>query len=274
MRGIPAAPAALLILLTTGIRAASASLPEGHPFIASDSWLAAALSPPGQVPAFQRGISFNDSASASEFTARTPLKPASALLISGVIPGAAQIRGGELRGYIMLGAELGAWFAYRSLRTGGQDRKSSSERMAKSSFSLAAYHDSALAAGANPDSVSQNLAELEQIYQDNPSDYYESIGKRDDLSFGWSDFKRAVGGAGGGSSQQGLYALRRDDGNRLIRHANALLSGILVNHIVSAFDAYRAAKNYQRELPMGVRMNLHMDPLAGQAMVRFSRSAW
>ena len=223
---------------------------------------------------FQRGISFNDSTTATEYSPRKPLKPASALLISGAIPGAAQIRGGELKGYIMLGAELGAWFAYRSLRTGGQDRKASSERMARSSFSLTAYHDSALAVGANPDSVNQNLAELEQLFQDSPSDYYESIGKRDDLSFGWADFRRAASGAGGGSSQQGLYALRRDDGNRLIRHANALLSGILVNHIVSAFDAYRAAKNYQRDLPMGVRMNLHMDPIAGRAAIRFSRSMW
>ncbi len=268
-----AAFAAFLFLVLTAPQGAGASAGPS-PLLRGDSWVGAAMRVGQPDALFQRGIAISDTTHGVESLPPRPLSPATALLASALVPGSSQIRGRELKGYVMLGAEIGALFAYRSLRSGGRDRQASSETMARSAFSVAGYRDSALAVGANPDSVQSNVSELEQLISESPNDYYENIGKRDDLAYGWSDFRRALGGSGGSSDQQRQYALRREDGNRLLKHANTLLSGVLLNHIVSAFDAYRTAKNYEHDVPMGFRMKLNLDPFGGKLGVRFTRHSW
>lgn len=268
-----AALAAFLLLNATAPRVVGA-ISGQSPLLQGDSWLGSVMRVGQPRALFQRGITISDSAHGLESLPPRPLAPPTAMLASALIPGAAQIRGRQLRGYVMLGAELGAVFAYRSLHSGGKERQASSESMARSAFSLSGYRDSALALGANPDSVQSNVRELEQLFADSPNDYYEYIGKRGDLSYGWSDFQRAAGHAGGSSDEQRRYALRREDGNRLLKHANTLLSGVLLNHLVSAFDAYRTARNYERDVPLGFRMKLNMDPLAHRYGVRFARHMW
>ncbi len=194
----------------------------------------------------------------------TPLKPGTAFLLSAALPGASQIRERKLRGYMMLGVEAGFVFAYQALHTGGRDRLGAAEAMARSAYSIDAYQANALAApGANPAQVEANVNRLRDLLLNNTAEFYDAIARESELAYGWS-----------GSGQQQVYARRREDGNRLLTHANTLLSGVLLNHLVSAFDAFASARRYQRELGGGVKFKSDLDPFRGRGSVRLVKSLW
>jgi hypothetical protein len=117
--------------------------------------------------------------------------------------------------------------------------------------------------------VDQNASQLLDWQSNSPSEYYDAIGRDPSFVYGWSDYQ-----SGGSSTQRDQYLKRRDDSNRLLQHANTVLSAVLVNHIVSALDAFRAARNFQRNVPLGFRMAVQMDPLAGKAKLDLTRQLW
>ncbi|MBI5835668.1 MAG: hypothetical protein HZB25_00340 [Candidatus Eisenbacteria bacterium] len=238
-----------------------------------DSWVAERLRPDEAVALFERALESPDTArfTTADFEPRRPLKPGQAVMLSAVLPGLAQIRNRQLRGYVMLGLEAGLWFAYQGLRSGGRDRQASAERMAGSAFSVDAFEANASGKLA-PATIEQKAQELRAWKRDNRSEYLNALATDADLVYGWSDFSPA--GEAGASAERDAFVKRRDDGNRLLQHANTILSGVLLNHVVSAFDAYRNARKFQRELPLGVRMKVDLQPFDHRGSVVFTRSLW
>src|SRR5437868_15477573 len=116
----------LLLLLGAGpgrAAAAECATPAPYPLAARDGWVALTASPTWLAqkalePAAQAAPDFKASQP-------KPLEPSKAALLSLVVPGAAQIHDRRLKGYAMLGVEVGAWFAYQGLRSGGHDRENS-----------------------------------------------------------------------------------------------------------------------------------------------------
>ena len=220
-----------------------------------------------------RALEHADSAAAAGAAAikpsHQPLRPPQALLVSALVPGGSQIHDGKLRGYVMLGVEVGAWFAYQSLHSGGKDRDEAARGLANSAYGVRTYVRNARDNGVPPAEVLSDSLQLEQWIASSPSEFYDNIAHDPELLYGWSDYENANGH--GMSLQHDTFVKRRDDANRLLKHANALLSGVLLNHIVSAFDAYRAARNYERQMPMGVRMHMDLAPFSGRGSVRLMR---
>jgi hypothetical protein len=169
----------------------------------------------------------------------------------------------------MLGLEAGLWFAYQGLRSGGRDRQASAERLAAAAYSIERDSINAARSGqVSPGALTQYLKNLRDWQRNSPADYSDAIARDPGLIYGWSDFDTS-GGNHSFNHQQ--YVQRRDDGNRLLQHANTILSGVLLNHVVSAFDAYRSVRKFQRELPLGVSMKIDLQPFSGRGAVVLTR---
>jgi hypothetical protein len=262
----------LLALILAGRACPVQAGPGGNGLAAEDRWLAWVGHPDDPQAMFQRSLeAASPGSSATVSLPPAPLDHPKAGFLSLVVPGASQIRDHRITGFVMLGAEVGAWFAYQALRSGGHDRESSAEHMAQSAYSVDAYKKNAAAAGQSPATVEQNAAQLADWQSNSPSEFFDAIGRDPNFVYGWSDYQV---NAQNPSIQQGLYLKRRDDSNRLLQNANTVLSAVVLNHVISAVDAFRAAKNLKRQAPLGFLMSVHMDPFSGRANIDFTRHLW
>jgi hypothetical protein len=78
-------------------------------------------------------------------------------------------------------------------------------------------------------------------------EYYENIGKYDQFAGGWEDFAEY-------NTQPDTifmtplrddYLTQRYDSNKALKMATSFATIIMFNHLISAFDAIIAAKNYR-----------------------------
>ena len=233
-----------------------------------DCWVSAVVLAGDPAVMFERALEPAAPAAAEPPAARRSLKPGQAVMLSALVPGGSQIHDRSLRGYVMLGLEAGLWFAYQGLHSGGRDRQASAERLAASAYSIERDSVNAARSGqVSPGALAQYLSQLREWQRSSPSEYQDAIARDPGLIYGWSDFQAGTNS----SAQHDQFVQRRDDGNRLLQHANAILSGVLLNHVVSAFDAYRSVRKFQRELPMGVSMKVDLQPFSGRGAVVFTR---
>jgi len=242
------------------------------PLAAQDGWVGelSRAGEPGSL--FQRALEPPAEPSTPGEASRKPLKPGTAVLLSALVPGSSQIHDRSVKGYVMLGLEVGLWFTYQGLHSGGQDRQASAANLAAAAYSVDTYRANALASGnVDQATIDRTVNQLRDWQQHSPSDFLDAIAREPGLVYGWSDYGKAGSGA---SADHEAYVKRRDDGNRLLQHANTILSGVLLNHIISAFDAFRNARKLQRELPGGVSMRMDLRPFSGKASLVLSRKLW
>ncbi|HVP37969.1 MAG TPA: hypothetical protein VMS93_02180 [Candidatus Saccharimonadales bacterium] len=240
----------------------------------ADPWVARMLRAGDPGALFQRALESPAPAPEAEAAPHRPLKPGPAALLSAAVPGGEQMREGKLRGYVMLGIEAGLWFAYQGLHSGGKDREASAERLASASYSVDAYRANAADSGhVDQATIDRRAAQLRDWQLHSPADFWDAIARDPSLIFGWSDYRSsgATPDVPGSSQLYDTYVQRRDDSNRLLQHANTVLSGVILNHIISAFDAFQSARKFQRQLPMGVRMKVNLDPFGGRAALSLVR---
>jgi hypothetical protein len=92
--------------------------------------------------------------------------------------------------------------------------------------------------------------------------YYELIGKYDQYSPGWDDYTGAVTTQGVPIPTQKFldYAQMRGKANDYYNIASTAVSVIVVNHVISALDAYFTTKSFNKSFQADARMNLRHTP--------------
>ncbi|UCF78727.1 MAG: hypothetical protein JSW03_00160 [Candidatus Eiseniibacteriota bacterium] len=248
----------LMILLLAGAthtaECAEALVRPSGRLVLSDPLMGHLESPPRFLLA-QRAIRQERPASPEEEEAvESEKSPGKAFVFSLLAPGSGQLYVGAKRGYIFLGVEAIAWTSSYFLWRSGKDKKDEYEDFADGHWG---FPDSADAC-YNPE-ANQRLYEF---YLYDKEHYYEDIGKYPYYTCGWD-------------SPQSLqsYLGMRDDSNRLLKGSNYAIMAAVINHVVSAVDALRLARNYNMELSNGVKLDLKFEgsPESPGVMVVASR---
>ena len=169
--------------------------------------------------------------------------PNMALGLSAVVPGAGQIYSGESSGWIYAALEAASWVSYAIFRNNGNNGKKDAKTYAgdpndpSSRWSFKTYRDS----------TGQSTRDLEALYSSDPDVFYDAIGKNDALLKGWN---------GESNDTRSAYESVWTDADADLRRARSATNVIWVNHLVSAFDAFRAARLHNPPIERNMDLKL------------------
>ncbi len=201
--------------------------------------------------------------------------PGKAFLLSAIVPGAGEFyAGAKWRALIFAGIEVTSWVMHSKFQNKGDDLEEKYMRYANDNWDLGDWLEACLANDCNMlenshhiwveyegkeyivnDSLSIKFPEYISLAQNGDMrsvetrEYYENIGKYDQFSGGWKDF-------GDYNSEpdtiymspiRDSYLTKRLNSNNALEMATNFVSVIMFNHLISAFDAIIAAKNYSSE---------------------------
>lgn len=174
--------------------------------------------------------------------------PGTAALFSLAVPGAGQLVQGQKRGYLYLLAELALWGGFYALDQKGLDERDDYEQFADENWDYAAYLDwyDTYCNCENP----IGDYDCRPIAEHGSQEYYEDIGKyatywrwwnidgdENDPDFVWSDYSEDD------VSVRDSYWDMRKESNRDLKRARYLMAAALLNHVVSAVDAFVSARS-------------------------------
>jgi hypothetical protein len=217
--------------------------------------------------------SFSDSGVASRSGSATmrPKSPAKAFVLSFLVPGLGQYyNGNRIKPFLFLGVELAAWTLEIKFHGQGDDITAEFEAFNRehwlrgnyeNKFLLWTYHAT--------DDDSLQVQEISHHLPDTRTQqYYEMTGKYDQFAWGWDDANidgRKIDDYSQGdppptlvervpySARRLWYENRRYDANSKFNTAKNMIIVSMVNHLVSAFEAYFAAKARNNALPQADR---------------------
>ncbi|KPJ60804.1 MAG: hypothetical protein AMJ46_04895 [Latescibacteria bacterium DG_63] len=170
-------------------------------------------------------------------TGASEKSPGKAFVFSMLAPGSGQLYVGAKRGYIYLGVEAIAWTSSYFLWKSGKQKKDEYEDFADGYWTFPDTLDPCY----NPEANDR----LWEFYLHDKEHYYEDIGKYAYYICGWESPEHLE-----------TYRDMRDDSNRLLKGSNYAIMAAVVNHVVSAIDALRLARNYNMQLGSGVKLDL------------------
>ena len=200
-----------------------------------------------------------DAAPSSDASAKSPRR---ALLYSAVLPGAGEFyAGAKRRAALFFGLELAAWTLWSSWNGEGNDIEDEFRVTADENWDPLDYIEWRQSTVSRHSSITHSFpcstyvesATLGDCPGSEKQQYYELIGKYDQFVSGWSDVSDSLGNtvqAGEIDSVENFhsdlrvaYEDRRNDSNKLLKRATNIAGLILVNHVLSAIDAARAARS-------------------------------
>jgi hypothetical protein len=191
--------------------------------------------------------------------------PAKAFLLSLAVPGLGQYYyGSRVKPFLFLGVEVATWTFHFKWHGEGDDITAEFEAFHREHWLRSRYEDQYLlwAYGVNDDDSLYGAEGITHHLPDTETQqYFEMTGKYDQFAWGWEDATlngmtldefgpppnappRIFGaGTAPSSAYRDHYEARRNDANLKYRDANTMLILTLVNHLVSAFEAYFATKS-------------------------------
>ncbi|RKY55101.1 MAG: hypothetical protein DRP89_03915 [Candidatus Neomarinimicrobiota bacterium] len=214
----------------------------------------------GQIEAEQDSITFNYEKS-----------PGRAFLLSAIIPGAGEAYAGAYwRALIFTGVEVTSWVMRNQYNKKGERIERQYKRYADEHWDLNRWFRNGLTnescglEGSHHIWVSYNgqeyvandtLVEYIPDYLDLGSaiqpvktyEFYENVGKYDQFACGWDDFDSTLTDTVLMSPFRDKYLTDRYECNQALKMATNFVTAIMFNHLISAFDAIIAAKNYSSE---------------------------
>ena len=206
-----------------------------------------------------------DSAEAPEEVPQEPkpLKsPGRALLYSAILPGMGEFyAGARKRAALFFGLEAAAWGLYFSWNGKGRDIEEDFRAVADEQWDVLRYVDWRGSTISRNSSITHALPcstfvvggeGISGCPETEKQQYYELIGKYDQFVSGWKDVRdrdenlvqpTEIDSAENFVSEQRFaYEDQRNDSNRFLKRATNVAGLILVNHVISAVDAARAAR--------------------------------
>ncbi len=164
-----------------------------------------------------------------------------ASVLSAVVPGAGQAYVGSRRAWIYAIAEVAGWTSRWFYLRRGHDLQDDAASYAgspddtTSRWSFARWEQST---NADP-------TELRALFDRDRNVFYDLIGRDPSLLQGW---------VGNSTATRTVFTDLRDQGDDRLRYARYTGTGLWLNHVISAFDALRAARLHN--LPLGRDMRL------------------
>jgi len=232
----------------------------------------------------ESGLKFNSSPQDS-FAFDYSRSPGKAFLLSAILPGAGEYyAGAKWRALAFAGVEVFSWIMYFNRKGEGKDIENKYIDYADMHWDLLNWleysgtNDRCGPEGSHSIWISYKVGDKEQEFQidkDFPydslmltaaneggiltpiqtRDYYENIGKYDQFACGWDDYLVSHTTIDGNlvsdtvfvSPIRKKYLTQRKDSNDALKMATNFATAIMFNHIISAFHAQVAAKNYSPE---------------------------
>jgi hypothetical protein len=208
--------------------------------------------------------------------------PARAFLLSAALPGLGEFYSGSNRGYLFLGVEAVSWITYASYRTSSNDKEGEMFDFADDHFSIEAFERDCVSQPGQPCQTA--VLSLREFYERDRPEFYEIISKNPIYRTGWGvvvdengfTYENCAGEPPGtcppeegteayrqwvanqAASQDRGYASYnelRDDRNSLSRTARGMTMVALINHVVSAWDAFITARGVNA-VAEGLRGNM------------------
>jgi hypothetical protein len=184
--------------------------------------------------------------------------PAKAFLYSAVIPGAGQLyTGSKLKAAAFFGLEVLAWTGHIVYHGKGEDNTDKFEAYADTYWQEGRYEQWLFMHWGtfDDDSVFNNNGFslfTHHLPDTKTQQYYEMIGKYNQFVYGWvdTDIDASVEDAHPTTYSQLRmdYEDMRHDANKMFDRATASLIVVMVNHIVSGFEAALAARNHNKNV--------------------------
>lgn len=189
-------------------------------------------------------------------------------LLSGLVPGAGQVRNGALlRGLGYLAVEVGGWIAYGAFRDGARERLGEVARLADY-WDHARYQEVA----TNPDSCAfygctyglwsaEADSEIVRLSGSDPTRYYEYL-TREAYACGWNS-----------TLSRSIFRETWSDRDAMLDAKRWMGRVIFLNHLVSAVDAFIGARARNVDLGAGTQLEMNVRGLPPRvaATVRVTR---
>lgn len=224
--------------------------------------------------------------------------PARAFLLSALLPGMGELYVGSPRGYIFMGVEAATWITYASYKSSSNSKEDELFDYADKHFSIGAFSDNCVGQPGQP--CSEAVQTIENFYADDRAEYYEIISKNPIYKPGWGvdvddqgdftyengsppdcpggrcedDFRTWVSDQAAKQDEHyASYNELRDDRNSLDKTARGMTMVALVNHLVSAWDAFALARGFNASLPGATQMKVKFKTSLGNpgASLTFKR---
>ena len=195
---------------------------------------------------------------------RPAKSPGKAFVLSLVVPGAGQYyAGNRKRAAVFFGLEVLGWALWSSWNNKGDDIEEEFRSTARAEWDPQSYIGWRISSRSRFSSlthalpcsvhvVNEGTDGLGDCPESEAQQYYELIGKYDQFVSGWSDLTDDNGSPVQPSAVDSVesfhsdirftYEDRRDDSNRYLERASTMAGLILVNHVLSAIDASRVAR--------------------------------
>lgn len=213
-----------------------------------------------------------DDNSNTDFSSSTKIQghksPGKAFIMSLIVPGLGQYyNGSRIKPFVYAGIEAASWMYHAKWHKDGEDITEEFEAFNRAHWSEEDYTyflTTAYGASDDEDSLFVMYPEINHHLPDTyTQQYYEMTGKYSQFAWGWDDavlndssLYDFVGGppqmTGGSnvpySANRVYYENRRNDANNQYDKATRMLFAVLLNHVVSAFEAMFQSKRINNQL--------------------------
>jgi hypothetical protein len=167
-----------------------------------------------------------------------------AMALSGILPGSGQLYVGEkTRALVFAVAEIVGWTA-RALYIGRGD-----ELRAESVTYAGNPADSASTWSFErwTDATDEDPAVMQSLYREDPEVFYDLIATESRFLSGWS---------GDPQETRSVFSDLRDHSDARYRYSRYASTALWINHLVSAYDALRSARNHNLPLRRNIDVRL------------------
>ena len=218
-----------------------------------------------------------EKAKVAEAEAQERKSPAKAFLLSALLPGLGEFYVGSPRGYVFMGVEAATWITYASYKSSSNNKEDELFSFADDHFSINAFSQNCVGQPGQP--CSEAVQTIENFYASDRAEYYEIISKNPIYKPGWGvdvasdgdftyengappqegtdDFRSWVSNQAAKQDEHyASYNELRDDRNSLDKTARGMTMVALVNHLVSAWDAFALARGFNASLPGETEMKV------------------
>ncbi|MBU0710529.1 hypothetical protein KKA87_01210 [bacterium] len=210
--------------------------------------------------------------------------PGRAFLMSAILPGAGELyAGAKWRALAFAGVEVFSWLMYFNRKNKGEDLEQGYMAHADDYWKLSQLYQNGASgyqltglsgqhgenfgshslyleyngveyighADSLPFGWENDILNEDVIQPVRTRDFYENIGKYDQFAGGWNDFtlfnKNPSDSVVSMSDLRDSYLTQRKESNDALKMATNFATVIMFNHLISAFHAQIAAKNYSSE---------------------------
>lgn len=216
-------------------------------------------------------------------------------VLSAIVPGAGEFYSKSyLKAAIFLAVEAGLWFGYSTFQNKGNTQTDTYQAYANANWDVRRYatwlRDQAGATGVNPSENNLdvlrnqiNAFESTKFSHTLPNygsqQYYELIGKYQNFVPGWKDASPTISATVNYNDPNSYvnvktgmfnsYAVDRQKANDYYNTSTSFITGVIINHVLSAADAVWSVTMFNKNLSVKTGMRVQ-ERFGGIFMERYS----